>query len=456
MKQDKNLELMSNAPIPKAIIKLAIPTVISSLISVIYNLTDTIFIGMLDDPIQLSAISLAFPAFLIMQAVSTIFSVGAPAYISRCLGAGEYEKAKKTSAVAHYGVAIIMLVLTVLFFLFETPIVQLMGATEENIIPTKAYLNVIVAFSFAIAVQVVLPCLLRAEGKAKESAMGLMIGTITNIILDPVFIFGFGMGASGAAWATVFGNIFAALYCMFVIKKKDTFLSISFRDFKPDKKIVVEIIRIGLPSSITNFVMSFSNVMLNNFASAYGNNAVSAVGVSGKLMSVMTMVIGGYVTGYLPFVGYNFGAGNIKRVRSSFFFTAVTSTVFGIVLMLPFALLGGIFMRAFTSTEEIIELGAKCLQIYVFCLPVLGIEYTVTTTCQATGKALAAMVSNLGRQGIFFIPALIFFKEIWGFWGLIYAQVAADYATVVLAVILAVPLLKWLIQGQTENGNNNS
>lgn len=247
MKQEKNLELMSNAPISKDIIKLAIPTVISSLISVIYNLTDTIFIGMLDDSIQLSAISLEFPAFLIMQAVSTIFSVGAPAYISRCLGAGEYEKAKKTSAVAYYGVAIIMLVLTVLFFLFEAPIVRLMGATEENIIPTKAYLNVIVAFSFVIAIQIVLPCLLRAEGKAKESVMGMMIGTIINIILDPVFILGFGMGASGAAWATVFGNIFAALYCMFIIKKKHTFLSISLRDSKPDKKTVIEIFRIGLP-----------------------------------------------------------------------------------------------------------------------------------------------------------------------------------------------------------------
>ena len=442
--KDKNLELMANAPISKAVITLAIPTVVNSLISVVYNLTDTFFIGLLDDPIQLGAISLAFPIFLVIQAISTIFSVGAPSYISRCLGAQEYEKVKKTSSVAFYGVTIIMLALTALFFLFEGPILTVMGTTAENIAATKAYTDVIALFSFTIGIQIVLPCLLRAEGKVKEAAIGMMIGAITNILLDPVFIFVFRMGATGAAWATIIGNVAAVIYCITVIKKGNTYTSISLHDFRPTKKIVLEIVQIGVPSSITNFVMSFANIMLNNFASNYGNSAVSAVGVSGKMMSIITMVIGGYVIGYLPLAGYNYGAGNIKRLQKAFWFTAISSTVFGIILMIPFALLGPAFMRAFTSDKEIIELGVHCLYIYVFCLPVLGMQYTVTSTCQAVGKALSAMISNLGRQGIFYIPALILFDKIWGFFGLMYAQVVADYLAVILAILLALPLIRWL------------
>lgn len=440
--QGQNLDLMENAPIPKAIIKLGIPTVISSLISVLYNLTDTFFIGLLDDPIQLGAISLAFPVFLVIQAISTIFSVGAPSYISRCLGAKDYEEVKKVSSVAHFGTISITIILTILYFLFQDSLLDLMGTTAENYAPTKAYMSIIVLFAVTISVQVVLPCMLRAEGKVKESAMALMIGTIVNIIFDPLFIFIFNMGASGAAWATILGNSCAAGYCFFVIAKKKTFLSVSMRDCKPNRKNVSEIFKIGFPSSITNFIMSFSSIMLNNFAFSYGNSAGTAVGISNKLLNIMTMSIGGFVMGYLPFVGYNYGAGNIKRVRTSFWFTGIASTVFGLVLAIPFTLFGPAFMQVFTNDSEIIQLGVECLHIYVFCLPVLGMQYTVTSTFQATGKAIFAMISNLGRQGIFFIPTLIILRKALAFFGLIWAQVIADYLAVVCCVLLALPMIR--------------
>lgn len=448
-KQDKNLELMANAPIPKAIIKLGIPTVVSSLISVIYNLTDTYFIGLLDDPIQLGAISLAFPVFLVIQAVSTIFSVGVPSYISRCLGSREYEEVKKTSSVGFYGITAIAIILSILYFALQNPILKLMGTTAENYVPTKTYMGIIVLFAFTISVQVVLPCVLRAEGKVKESAAALMIGTVVNIVFDPVFILLLHMGAAGAAWATILGNVCAAGYCIFVILKKNTFLSLKLKDCKPTRKIVGEIFKIGFPSSITNFVMSFSNILLNNFASEYGNSAVSAVGVSNKLMTVMTMTIGGYVMGYLPFVGYNYGAGNSKRVKESFWFTGLSSTIFGLVLAVPFTLLGSAFMGAFTSDSKIIELGVKCLHIYVFCLPILGMQYTVTSTFQATGRAVFAMIANLGRQGIFFIPTLIIFKNSFGFYGLIWSQALADVLAVICCILLAIPTMKKISKGDT-------
>lgn len=440
--QDKNIQLMDSAPIPKAIIKLGIPTVISSLVSVIYNLTDTFFIGLLDDPIQLGAISLAFPIFLIIQAISTIFSVGAPSYISRCLGSKDYKEVKKTSSVSFYGVIIMTVILSVLYFIFQNPILKLMGVTAENYEATKTYTGIIVVFAFTISAQIVLPCLLRAEGKVKESAMGTMVGTIVNIIFDPIFIIALKWGATGAAWATILGNTCGSIYCILVIFKKKTFLSASIKYFKAERKIVVEIFRIGFPSSLTNLVMSVSNMMLNKLASEYGNSAISAVGVSGKLMSVMTMIIGGYAMGYLPFVGYNYGAGKIKRVRDSFWFTTISSTIFGLILTIPFWLFGSGFMRVFTSDEKIIELGVNCLRIYVFCLPVLGMQYTITSTFQATGKAIFAMFSNLGRQGIFFIPTIFVFKKMFDFYGLIWAQVAADYMSIVFCALLALPMIK--------------
>ncbi len=274
-----------------------------------------------------------------------------------------------------------------------------------------------------------------------------MIGTIVNIIFDPVFILLFGMGA---AWATILGNTYAAAYCIFVIKKKKTFLSLYIKNFKPTGKIVGEILKIGFPSSISNFVLSFLTVLLNNFVSGYGNNAVSAVGVSSKLMSVITMMIGGYVMGYLPFEGYNYGVGNTKRVSDSFWFTGISSTMFGLVLAVPFALLGSAFMRVFTSVGEIIEFGMKCLHIYVFCLPFLGMQYMMTSTFQATGKAILAMISNLGRQGIFFIPIIIVFQKLFGFYGLIWSQVLTDGITVIYCILLALPMIRKISKGKAQ------
>lgn len=437
---------MAKAPIPKTIIRLAIPTVISSVVSIFYNLTDTFFIGMLDDPIQLGAISLAFPVFLVISAISTVFSVGASTYVSNRLGAEEYDKARRACAFSFYVLTAIMLVLTVLYFIFQDSIVRMMGATEENIVATKEYLRVIMSFGAAIAIQIVLPTMLRAEGKAVEAGLGAIIGTIFNIILDPILILQFDMGVRGAAWATNTSNIIAAVYCIVAIKKKKGFISLAVSDCRPDRGMLGSILKIGCPAAAAQLVMSLASILLNNFASAYGNNAISALGVSNKLLSIMVSVIGGYVTGYLPFAAYNYGAHNMERLRKAFLFIITTSTILCIAIMVPFRFFGSAFMRAFTNDKEIITLGTQCLYVYVFCFPVLGIEFAVLTTFQAVGQAMKAMLANLSRQGIFYIPALILFRKIWGFAGLVYAQVAADYITAFFCLLLCIPFLRWVME----------
>lgn len=206
-----NIELMENTPMPKAILRLAIPTVFSTVISIVYNLTDTYFIGLLDDPVQLGAISLAFPVFTFLQAIGNMFGLGAPSYISRCLGARKYEEVRKTSAVSVYVTVILTFILTLLVSFFMEPILRLIGTSSDTVGPTRDYLRPIAGFSIVLILQIILPALLRAEGKAKEAMIGMVIGTVLNIVLDPVFILLLDMGVAGAAWATIIGNFCAVV-----------------------------------------------------------------------------------------------------------------------------------------------------------------------------------------------------------------------------------------------------
>lgn len=240
------------------------------------------------------------------------------------------------------------------------------------------------------------------------------------------------------------GNFFAVVYYTWIFKKRPTSLSVSRKHFWPSKRIITEVLKIGFPAAIAQIMMSVANILQNSLASSYGNNAVAAVGVSIKVLTMVAMIITGYSAGYMPFAGYNYGAKKMKRTLSAFWFTTITSTIACLVLMIPFTLLGPAFMRVFTSSEEIIETGVYCLHVQVLCVPVLGIQLTAMTTFQATGQALKSLVVNLGRQCIFYMPALVVFEKIWGFRGLMYAQVFGDYATMLMAVIFVIPLIKWL------------
>ncbi len=436
--------LMQDMPVPKAILKLAIPTVLSTIVSLLYNLTDTYFIGLLDDPIQLGAISLAFPVFLVIQAIGNIFGNGAPSYISRCLGAKNYEEVRKTSSVSFYISILTTLLMTVVCFLFMTPILNALGTSSVTIEPTRKYLNVIVGSSVILTMQVILPALLRSEGKIKEAVIGMIIGTALNIILDPIFILGFHLGVAGAAWASVIGNFFAVIYYIIIYTKGHTTLSIKTKYFKPSKQILREVLKIGFPASVAQILMSFSNILLNNLAAAYGDHVISAYGVAGKLISMVYMITIGYVSGYMPFAGYNFGAKNRTRVISAWKFTLLTSTGICIVLLIPFLWLARPFIQAFSSNPEIIDVGIRFLHAQAWALPFMGVQLTMMSTFQAAGQAVKAMIVNLGRQCLFYIPMLYIFNHFWQLTGLMHAQMATDLIITLIAVLLCIPILQEL------------
>lgn len=447
--RDSNIEVMEKMPIPSAILRLAIPTVFSTIISIIYNLTDTYFIGLLDDPIQLGAISLAFPVFTFLQAVGNMFGLGAPSYISRCLGAKKYDEVRKTSAVSIYVTVIITFVLTLLILIFMEPILSLIGTSSDTVSPTKNYLHIIVGFAVILILQIILPALLRAEGKAKEAMIGMVIGTVVNIVLDPVMILALHMGVAGAAWATVIGNFCAVVFYVVVYLKGNTSLSIQPKDFKPSLQIFKEVIKIGLPSTIAQTLSSIMLILFNNLAVGYGNQVISAYGVAVKMITMEFMIIFGYVQGYEPLAGYNFGAGNVKRMINGLKFTIVTGTGICLLFLIPFTVLAPTYMGAFTTNREIIEIGTLFLHAQAWAVPIMAIQTSLMSTFQATGQAMRALVINLGRQCLFYLPFLYLFNHLWGMNGLLHVQMASDLATTIVAVLIGYPFFKKLLHHKT-------
>lgn len=445
-----NFDVMEKMPVPRAILKLSIPALITTVISLVYNLTDTYFIGLLDDPVQLGAISLAFPVFMIIQSVGNIFGYGAPSYISRCLGGKKYDEVKRTSAVSAYIATLITIILTGAYFLFREPILGVLGTSPNNIVPTRNYLNIIIGFGFIMTLQVALPAFLRAEGKAKEAALGSGIGIAFNIILDPVFILGLHQGVAGAAWATIISNAIGVIYYLCLYFKSNTVLSLWPRDFRPSKRILSEVLKIGLPSAASTILMSFASIMMQSLASRYGDYVISAYGVATKMISMAFMLVLGYASGYSPFAGYNYGARNYKRMLSALKFTALTSTCICIVFLAPFLLLARAFMGIFTSDTQIIETGIEFLHAYALCLPFLGVQVSLMCTFQATGSAIKSLIVNLGRQCIFNMPLIIILNSVWHLKGLIYAGSVADILTAFAAVLLGLPLLRRLLAASRE------
>lgn len=452
--QGTNIELLERSPVPQAILKLSIPTVLSNIVSLLYNLTDTYFIGLLDDPVQLGAISLAFPVFMLIQAIGNVFGNGAPSYISRCLGAKRYDEVKRTSAVSVYVSSAATIVIGIAIFAFMDPILHLLGTSEANIGPTRSYLQVIVAFAVVIILQVILSSMLRAVGKVKEAVIGIIIGTVLNIILDPVFILVFHQGVAGAAIATIIGNFVGVVYYIAVYIKGDIPLSIQLKDCRPSVRIFSEVLKIGLPNSVSVIIMSCSNIILNNLASDFGDHVVSAYGVSGKLIQMVFMIVVGYVTGYMPFAGYNYGAGNFKRMLSALKFTMLSGTGICLVLLVPFVWLSLNFVGAFTTDAQIIDVGVRFLRAQAWAVPIMAVQSTMMVTFQATGQAIRAMTVNMGRQLLYNIPFLFLFSRLWGLNGLLHAQMAADYCTVITAVLIGIPLLRSLHQKSKQQTDN--
>lgn len=429
-------ELMSQMKISKAVAKMAIPSVISSLVTVVYNMADTFFVGQTGDPLQVAAVSLTNPIFILMMAFANMFGMGGSAVLSMALGSKKEKRAKSASSFVTYASLAVGIVLAVVLLCFMNPILTIFGANPETYEFAKGY-TIYISFGAPFIIwSAAASFIVRAEGASKEAMIGSMIGTIANIILDPIFISGLNQGTAGAAIATTIGNILASIYYLWYFLKKSKVLSISIKDFSIRQSILTQVCGCGFPTAIFSALMSVSTIVLNQLLVVYGNDPVAAIGIVFKANMFITFLQMGLANGVQPLLGYNYGSGNMKRFREVEAFTKRCCLVTGIVSTALYFIFREPIIRIFINDDSVIQYGVKMLIAYMVSGPVIGILFVNMNSMQSVGKALPATILSVLRQGILLIPLLYILRAVSGLNGVIFGQAVTDYIAVILSAYL--------------------
>ena len=441
---------MANTPVPKAILKMSIPVVLGMMVQVLYNLVDTFFIGKLNDPNQLAAANITTPIFMLMMAIVTIVSTGASSYISRCLGQKDSQSANKTLST---GIAIstgLGCLVMAVGLIFLKPFITLLGATEAVYPYAYSYTSIMFIGTLPVMLNYAGGQLIRSEGSIMPSIIGMMIGTVVNVILDPIFIFSFDMGIKGAAIATVLGNVAALGYYIYYYLSGKSLVKFKPKFISAEKKIWGETFGIGIPAALSQFLMSGALIVCNNLAKPFGENAVAGMGIAAKLMYIGTFIFMGFAAGCQPLVGYNYGAKNIARVKTIIKTGMLMTAGIGIVLTMIFGIFAKGLISIFTPLPEVIAEGVTVLTTYMWSFIVLGPQMLASTAIQAFGKAKASLLLSTARQGLFYIPLLFLLNNCFSFKGLLWAQPVSDALTLSLALVLLVLIIKKLRHGNKE------
>lgn len=447
MEDVRKTQLFESTPVPKAVITLAVPTVISSLVMVIYNLADTYFVGMLNDPVQNAAVTLAAPVLLAFNAINNLFGVGSSSMMSRALGQKDYDTVSKSSAFGFYCAIICGLLFSAGCTVFRSPLLRLLGADASNAAQTAAYLKWTTTFGAMPAIlNVVFAYLVRAEGSSFHASLGTMSGCLLNIALDPVFIlpWGLNMGAAGAGLATFISNCTACLYffAFMLVKRGKTYVCINPRKFGFYKNIVGRIFNVGIPASIQNLLNVTGMTVLNNFISAYNNDAIAAMGISQKINMIPMYICMGISQGIMPLIGYNYSSGNRARMKKALLFSARLSIIFITAAASMYFIFAGGLIKLFMNNDSVVGYGTAFLRGMCFGLPFLAMDFLAVGVFQACGMGIKALAFAIMRKILLEIPALYILNRLFPLYGLAYAQLCAEFILAIAAVITLTRILK--------------
>lgn len=429
-------ELFARAPIPRAYFKMALPVVLSMLVSLVYNMVDTWFIAQTQNTALVAGVSLCAPMFTLMVAMGDIFGLGGSSLISRLLGQGEEKRVRHVSAFCSYGAIIWGVLVGALMLIFRQPILRLLGASSDTMDSATDYFCYLALGAPAIIFTLVPSNILRTEGMAVASMVGSITGAVVNIILDPIFIFGLDMGAGGAALATVLSNVVSSVLFIVLLATKSQRLSVRLRDCSVQGTELREILVIGVPASITNLMQSFAMTLTNRFLLPYGTENVAALGIALKVNMIVMLIMVGVAFGAQPLLGYNYGANNRERLRGLLKFDVLVQLVFSVVMTVVFLISAPQIIRIFMSDSGVIRAGSRILRCMVITMPLMGIILVCTTLFQAAGKAMPAFLLSISRQGIALLLCMVVLSAVFGLYGVILAQAAADVASVILALVL--------------------
>lgn len=428
--------LFEKMPVPKAYMQLALPVVLSMVVSLVYNMVDTYFIALTGVQELVAGVSLVVPIFTMMVAFGDIFGLGGSSAISRLFGEKREEEARRVSAFCVWAAIIFGIGVTLILLLFRGQILGILGADEVTSPYASAYYTWIVIGAVFIIWGLVPSNILRTEGLVTQAMIGSVLGSVVNIILDPIFIFGLKQGAAGAAIATVLGNVIADIYYIYAIMKKAKRLSVSFSKAKISGEMIRNILAIGIPASIINLMQSFMVMMTNHFLLKYGNDKIAAMGIALKVNMITALILVGFAFGGQPLIGYNFGSGNKKRLKEILKFAYLFEMELGLVFTMIMCIFAPEIIEVFMKDPDIIRNGAAMLRCQQVGMMFMAITLVSTCVCQSVGKALGAFTLSISRQGVFYVIALLILSNILGYTGVLISQAYADVLTAVLAVFI--------------------
>lgn len=429
-------ELFEKEKISTAYFRLSIPLVLSLVVTLIYNLADTFFVAQTGNTNLVAGVSLGAPVFMLLMAFGNIFGQGGSSMISRLLGQQDLDGVNRVSSFCFYAAWIVGLAVTVILLSFKAQVLLLLGASPETLQHASDYYFWIVLGSPVIVASYVHTNHLRSEGLSKESMIGSVGGAVVNIILDPILISILGLGAAGAAIASVIGYLFTDIFLIMIVAAKSRSLSMNPRKIRIPLSYVGQIFGIGIPAAIVNVMQSISVILVNQFLLPYGNDRIAAMGIVLKVSMIVLLVLTGLAFGGQPMFGYYFGSGNRKKLRELFRFCLSFISITALILTSAVFILSGVLMQTFIDNESIVREGTLMLRWQVISMVFVGIVLLITIIFQSAGKVMGSFILSISRQGVVFLAVLLIAVRFAGYTGIIAAQAISDIISAILALFL--------------------
>ena len=441
--KSNRIYLLEEAGVASALLKLGIPTMVGMLISALYNAIDAYFVGGLGMS-QMGAVSVVFPIVQIIIGLGMMFGAGASSYISRLLGKGDNRQADKTASTALFSGLFVGTIIIIGIMVFLDPVLISLGSTETILPYARVYAKIYVTGSVINVFTVMMNNLLTAQGATKFTMIAMLTGSIANVILDPIMIYGMDLGIEGAAIATVISLcINMALYIWYIVKKKGV-LRFSVKNIAPSKTIYAEVLKIGIPVLLFQLLASAAMGSINTASKPYGDYAVAAMGAVTRIMTVVTYVVFGFLKGFQPFAGYNYGAKKYDRLKKSIKLCMIWSTVFCVIAAIVLVVFANPIVALFGTDAEMVGLAEKALRLNAVLFITFGFQMVYASLYLAIGKSLVGSVLSLSRQGIFFFPLVFVLPRLLDLTGVIWVQPMADLLTTIITIIFAVKISRVL------------
>lgn len=442
--QNKKMELLGSAPIPKALLAMGLPAMIGMMINALYNLVDAYFVGGLGTA-QMGAISVAFPLGQVVVGLGLLFGNGAASYISRLLGTGEKETANKVASTALYSSLCVGAVIIICTVIFLNPVLKMLGATGSIMPYAVTYTRIYIISSIFNVFNVTMNNIVTSEGAAKTTMFALLAGAALNMILDPVFIYVLDLGVAGAAIATAISQIVStAVYLTYIFRKKSVF-NFSIKECCYSKEIVSEVLKIGIPTLVFQLLTSLSIALINMQTKVYGDSVIAAMGVVTRVISMGSLMVFGFIKGFQPIAGFSYGAKKYDRLHEAIKISILWSTIFCIIFGAGAALFSSSIISGFTKGDmEMIHAGQKALRANGLSFLLFGFYTVYSSLFLALGKAKEGFILGACRQGICFVPVILLLPMAWDIHGILYAQPIADVLSAIVTVFMALHLHKEL------------